>query len=157
MTIMSLAVALVGVAAIPFLPWPAAASWPYIVASGLLHVGYNRFLSRLMDQAISAKPIRSPVVHRRCLLRWVQPYSPASGPICWHCLESSFVCAGIISLAFKAKDFVIAALPAALATGAFIAAYSVVDGIGVRAAGDTLAYAAWMSVLWVVRCRLSSF
>src|SRR5215471_20381329 len=30
MTVMSLAVALVGAAAVPFLPWPAAASWPYI-------------------------------------------------------------------------------------------------------------------------------
>src|SRR5260370_7378324 len=44
MTIMSLAVGLVGAGAIPFLPWPAVESWPYIVASGLLHVGYNLFL-----------------------------------------------------------------------------------------------------------------
>jgi hypothetical protein len=43
-TIMSLAVALVGAAAIPFLPSLARASWPYVVASGLLHVGYNLFL-----------------------------------------------------------------------------------------------------------------
>jgi hypothetical protein len=36
-TIMSLAVALVGAAAIPFLPPLAPAGWPYVVASGLLH------------------------------------------------------------------------------------------------------------------------
>ena len=43
-TIMSLAVAVVGAAAIPFLPPLAQASWPYVLASGLLHVGYNVFL-----------------------------------------------------------------------------------------------------------------
>ena len=36
----------------------------------------------------------------------------------------------------------------ALATGAFIAAYSVVDGIGVRLSGNALSYTAWMSTLW---------
>jgi hypothetical protein len=65
-TIMSLAVALVGAAAIPFLSPLAPASWPYVVASGLLHVGYNVFLVKTYTVlAISARPIRSPAAHRR--------------------------------------------------------------------------------------------
>jgi hypothetical protein len=62
--------------------------------------GTTCFLSRLMDQAISAKPIRSPVVHRRCSLRWVQPYFAGEST-----LGIVFVCGGILSLAFKGKDF----------------------------------------------------
>jgi hypothetical protein len=39
-------------------------------------------------------------------------------------------------------------LPYALGTGCFIAAYSVVDGIGVRLSGAPIAYTAWMCALW---------
>src|SRR5690606_33795907 len=35
--------------ALPWLPLPAAAAWPYIVASGLVHVAYNLFLVRAYD------------------------------------------------------------------------------------------------------------
>jgi drug/metabolite transporter (DMT)-like permease len=157
MTIMSLAVALVGVAAIPFIPWPAAAGWPYIVASGFLHVGYNLFLVQTYRSGDFSETY--PIA------RGSSPMLVAFGAAVFvgerltllAMFGIALVCGGIISLAFKGKGLQITSLPAALATGAFIAAYSVVDGIGVRAVDDTLAYAAWMSVLWVVRCRLSSF
>ncbi|WP_152989727.1 EamA family transporter, partial [Burkholderia pseudomallei] len=50
-------------------------------------------------------------------------------------------------------------VPYALVTGLFIAAYSVVDGRGVRLAGDPLAYVAWVYLLWnapqfALICRL---
>ena len=148
MTVMSLAVALVAAAAVPFLPWPAAASWPYIVASGLLHVGYNLFLVQTYETGDFSETY--PIA------RGSSPMLVATGaavfagerPGLLALLGIVLVSGGIMSLAFKTKGLPIAALPAALGTGAFIAAYSVVDGLGVRAAGDTLAYAAWMSVLW---------
>lgn len=34
-----------------------------------------------------------------------------------------------------------------LATGAFIAAYSVVNGMGIRVSGNALSYTVWMSAL----------
>ena len=147
MTVMSLAVALVGAAAVPFLPWPAAASWPYIVASGLLHVGYNLFLVQTYETGDFSETY--PIA------RGSSPMLVATGaavfagerPGLLALLGIALVSGGIMSLAFKTKGLPIASLPAALATGALIAAYSVVDGLGVRAAGDTLAYAAWMSVL----------
>ena len=53
------------------------------------------------------------------------------------------VSAGIVSLELRGGK---RALPLrhTLATGAFIAAYSVVDGMGVRVAGNAFAYTAWM-------------
>jgi drug/metabolite transporter (DMT)-like permease len=146
-TTMSLAVALVGAAAASLLPWPAAASWPYIVASGLLHVGYNLFLVRTYGSgdfsetypiARGSSPMLVAIgaaVFAGERLDWLSAFGIA------------LVCGGIVSLAHRGKGLPIGSSPLALATGAFIAAYSVVDGIGVRAAGDTLAYAAWMSIL----------
>jgi drug/metabolite transporter (DMT)-like permease len=148
MTIMSLAVALVGVAAIPFLPWPAAASWPYVVASGLLHIGYNLFLVQTYGSGDFSETYPIARGSSPMLVALGAAVFAGERPDLLALLGIAFVCGGIISLAFKGKNFGIASLPAALATGAFIAAYSVVDGIGVRAGGDTLAYAAWMSVFW---------
>ena len=148
MTAMSSAVALAGAAAVPFLRWPAAASWPYIVASGLLHVGYSLYLVRTYGSGDFSETY--PIARGSSPMLVVIGAAVFAGerPDWWSALRIVLVCGGIISLAHRGKGLPIAALPPALATGAFIAAYSVVDGIGVRAAGDTLVYAAWMSILW---------
>jgi drug/metabolite transporter (DMT)-like permease len=148
MTIMSLAVALVGAVAIPFLPWPAAAGWPYIAASGCLHVGYNLFLVRTYGSGDFSETYPIARGSSPMLVALGAAAFAGEQPILLATLGIALVSSGIFSLAFKGKGLQIVSLPAALATGAFIAAYSVVDGIGVRAVGDTLAYAAWMSVLW---------
>src|SRR5882672_3872 len=46
MTVMGIATSLACAVLVFFLPVPALASWPYIAASALLHVGYNAFLVR---------------------------------------------------------------------------------------------------------------
>jgi hypothetical protein len=46
MTWMSIAIAMVSTLVVLFNPWPASASWPYIVASGLMHIFYNVSLVR---------------------------------------------------------------------------------------------------------------
>jgi drug/metabolite transporter (DMT)-like permease len=56
------------------------------------------------------------------------------------------VSGGIISLAFQGRRLREAGIFYALGTGAFIAAYSVTDGIGGRLSGNTLAYTLWMSL-----------
>jgi drug/metabolite transporter (DMT)-like permease len=60
------------------------------------------------------------------------------------------VSGGIVSLAFKGRSLSVPSLPYALGTGCFIAAYSVVDGIGARLSGAPLSYAVWMCALWGV-------
>ncbi|TGQ50270.1 EamA family transporter, partial [Mesorhizobium sp. M4B.F.Ca.ET.211.01.1.1] len=44
MTWMSVAIAAVSTPIVAFLPLPDAAAWPYVVASGLVHIGYNASL-----------------------------------------------------------------------------------------------------------------
>jgi len=60
------------------------------------------------------------------------------------------VSAGIIALAFDGRRLNTRSTAMALATGCFIAAYTVVDGIGVRLSGNSFAYTAWMVVFWAV-------
>src|SRR6202000_484120 len=60
----------------------------------------------------------------------------------------AFVSGGIFSLAFQGKRVRADFLPAAFTTGVLIGAYTVVDGIGVRLAGDSIAYTNSMFLLW---------
>ncbi len=53
-------------------------------------------------------------------------------------------------LAMQGRKLAMPGLNYTLATGAFIAAYSVVDGMGARASGNALSYIVWMSALWGV-------
>ena len=46
MTLMMIAVACVTAIALVFVPWPNAASWPYVIASAIIHTGYNLSLVR---------------------------------------------------------------------------------------------------------------
>jgi drug/metabolite transporter (DMT)-like permease len=150
MTIMCLAVALASVVMAVFLAPPAQASWRYALLSAVLHVGYNLFL------------VRS---YRAGDLGQTYPISRGSSPLLITIAASAFagervemsallgialVAGGIISLAFNGRKLAVPSLPYALGTGCFIAAYSVVDGIGVRLSGAPMAYTVWMCALWGV-------
>jgi drug/metabolite transporter (DMT)-like permease len=132
MTVMCLAVALASLAATPWLPVPLPASWPYGVLSALLHVGYNLFLVRSyrsgeLGQTYPIARGSSPllVTLGAALLAGETPGPQAL-------LGIGLVSGGIIALAFRGRRVALPGLRYALGTGCFIAAYSVVDGLGVR-------------------------
>lgn len=148
MTVMGIATSLACAAAVPFLPLPAAASWPYIAGSALLHVGYNGFLIRAYRQGDfgSAYPIArgsSPLLVSLCAAL-VAGEIPSPLGIAGILLVSG----GIISLAFRHKRLPESGIFYALGTGVFIAAYSVTDGIGGRLSGSAVAYTVWMCLAW---------
>ena len=150
MTIMCVTIALVCAAAAPFLARPLAASWPYIAASGLLHVGYNIFLVRTYRSGDLGQTY--PIA------RGTSPLLVASGAALFggellnatSVLGIVLVSAGILSLAFKGRRLDVSVLPYALGTSCFIGAYSVVDGLGVRLSGNAVGYTAWMCLVWGV-------
>lgn len=150
MTIMSMAMGAVAIAAIPFLPIPERASWPYIVTSGFLEVGYNLFLIQAyrygdLGQAYPIARGSSPVlVAVGAMVLAGELLSPLSAT------GVLLVSTGVIALAFKGRQLNLPSTAMALATGCFIAAYTVVDGIGVRLAGNSFAYTAWMVVFWTL-------
>lgn len=156
-----------GLALAAGLPAPAAAAWPFVAASTAIHWAYYGFLGR---------------AYRAGDLSLVYPVARGAAPL-FVALGALLVAgetlplpawAGIATV--SAGIFLIArpsrlarqgrgGLAAALATSVAVAAYSVVDGIGVRASGQPLAYVAWLFAAealfagWVLgsrRRRLSS-
>ncbi|PQZ93196.1 MULTISPECIES: DMT family transporter [Pseudomonas] len=150
MTVMCIAIAMVCMVAAAFMVPPAIESWGYALLSGLLHVGYNLFLVRSyrvgdLGQIYPISRGSSPVLITLGAAVFAgESISPGE------LLGVALVSGGIISLAFKGRNLSVPSLPYALGTGCFIAAYSVVDGIGARLSGAPLAYTVWMCVLWGV-------
>ena len=139
-----------GLGALPlvlYLPLPLPASWPYIALSAVLHTGYNLFLIRAyrigdFSQAYPIARGSSPLLVTLGATLFVGEQMNLMT-----LLGVILISVGIISLA-KIKDGSHLAGPiAALTTGAFIAAYTIVDGVGARAAGSALTYCGWLFVL----------
>ncbi|MGR4972520.1 EamA family transporter [Pseudomonas sp. LARHCG127] len=150
MTIMCMAIAVASVIVAALLAPPARASWFYAGLSAVLHVGYNLFLVRSYKSGDLGQtyPIArgvSPILIVLAASLFAGERVAPSG-----LLGITLVSTGILSLAFTRRRRTLPNLPYALGTGFFIAAYSVVDGIGVRLSGAPMAYTAWMCLLWGV-------
>jgi drug/metabolite transporter (DMT)-like permease len=146
-----------GIIALPFLPFvafPAAASWPFLLLSAGLHLGYFCFLVKAYRVG--------DLSHVYPVARGVAPLIVAVGAagLAGETLAplgiAGLLCAsgGIASLAFlggkglggdgSAAAAARKAFLFALGTGAFIAAYTLADGFGVRRAGSAAGYIAWL-------------
>ncbi|HEV7599175.1 MAG TPA: EamA family transporter [Bradyrhizobium sp.] len=142
MAMMSATLGIAGLVLLAIAGLPAPASWVYVVASGVLHWIYVALLV---------------VTYRSGDLGETYPVARGSSPALVALGGSVFadewmnllgitgvglVCAGIFMLAAAKGRLHVMNLPWALATGATIAAYTVIDGIGVRASGNWIAYSA---------------
>jgi drug/metabolite transporter (DMT)-like permease len=147
MTIMCLATACVCAIVACFVPAPARVSWGCAVLSALFHVGYNLFLVRTyrtgdLGQTYPIARGTSPLL---VALGAAVFASERPDPI--SLIGIMLVSGGIISLAFQGRKLGLGILPYALATGCFIGAYSITDGVGVRLSGAPIGYTIWMSLL----------
>ncbi|MGY1498443.1 EamA family transporter [Streptomyces sp. QTS52] len=141
---------LIGLVVAPFLPLPAAGAWPYLVASALIHIAYYVLLMRSFrlgdfGQAYPIARGTAPLVVT--VLAAVFAHEVPNG---WAAAGIAVSCAGLTGVALwglRGRRPNWAAIGAALATGLTIAAYTVVDGLGVRASGSSLAYIAWLMAL----------
>lgn len=144
MTWMSIAIAAVSTFVVLSNPRPASASFPYIVASGLVHIFYNVSLVRSYrrnDLAL-AYPIARGSSPLLVTLGAALFAHETIGPL--HILGIAMISGGIVAIALGRHVSRAGAL-AALTTGATIAVYTVIDGIGVRLSdGQALSYTAWM-------------
>ncbi|MFM0039891.1 DMT family transporter [Paraburkholderia strydomiana] len=149
MTWMSIAIAAVSTLVILFTPLPASAAWPYIVASGLVHIVYNATLVRSYrrNDLAQAYPIARGSSPLLVTLGAALFTHEAIGPL--HVLGIVMISGGIIAIALERRHVSRAGLLAALTTGVTIAVYTVIDGIGVRLSdGQALAYTAWMFLFY---------
>lgn len=147
MTVMCLATAIVCAILAVFVPAPARTSWGCAILSAVFHVGYNLCLVRAyrsgdLGQTYPIARGTSPLlVSLGAALFAGELPDPVS------MVGVILVSSGIISLAFQGRRLDLDIAPYALATGCFIGAYSVTDGIGVRLSGAPIGYTLWMSLL----------
>lgn len=134
-----------GVILMAVLPAPGWAAAPFIVASTVIHWGYYVFLNvsyRLGDLSLVYPVARglAPVLIALGATVWAEEYLNL---FAWTGILT--VTAGILALvAHRNGSGRWPAAAAALATTGFIAAYSVVDGLGIRLAVSPLSYIAWL-------------
>ena len=149
MTWMSIAIATVSTIVVVCMGWPARAAWPYIVASGLVHIAYNASLVRAYRRSdlAQAYPIARGSSPLLVTLGAALFAHEAIGPL--HALGVALISGGIVAIALQGGHVSRASAFAALTTGATIALYTVIDGIGVRLSnGEALTYTAWMFLFY---------
>ena len=109
MTLMMVAVTCATAIVLVFVPWPNAASWPYVIASAIIHTGYNLSLVRTyrsgdLGQTYPVSRGSSPVlVALGAAVFAHESLNTAS------CIGIALVSGGILSLAFQEP---VARLPA---------------------------------------------
>ena len=140
MLIMNVTVGIAGIAMMAFAGLPSWASAPYVVASGLIHLVYNALLVRMyrsgdLGETYPVARGSSPALIALGGSLFAGEWMNLIGTI-----GIGLVCVGIFMLAATKGRLHAMNLPAALATGITIAVYSIVDGLGVRASGNWVAY-----------------
>ncbi len=144
MLIMNVTVGLAGIAMMAFAGLPSSASAPYVLASGLIHLVYNALLVRMYRSGDLGETY--PVARGSSPALIALGGSLLAGE--WMNLIGTIgiglVCAGIFMLAAAKGRLHAMNLPAALANGVSIAAYTIVDGLGVRVSGNWISYTGGM-------------
>ena len=138
---------------LPALPLPAAASWPWLLASALIHVVYFTLVARAYHGAELgfAYPLMRGTAPALTALAAALVLGELLTPLAW--LGIVLICAGVLTLAGRAWRSGAghpAAVLAALVNAAVVAGYTLVDGQGVRLAGHALSYTAWIFLLSAV-------
>ncbi|MEM6886951.1 MAG: DMT family transporter [Pseudomonadota bacterium] len=139
----------IAILALPFVPMPVAESLPYLLGGTALHFGYQLFLlkSYQMGDLTQVYPIArgsAPLIV--ALFSVVVLGVQLQGS---EVLAIVIIGAGIISLALVRQSDGLRnrnAAAVALATGGFIASYSLVDGLGARLAGTSLGFYCWLAI-----------
>jgi drug/metabolite transporter (DMT)-like permease len=137
------AAAVIAAGVLPWVPIPAPASWPWLIGSVAVHVGYNLALMaayRLGDfnQTYPLARGLGPLV--AAAIAYLTIHEPLSGLATAGVL---LVAGAVAALGLTPWHRVRAnrpALAAAVATGIAIGTYTVVDGIGVRRSDSSLGY-----------------
>ena len=150
----TLAFALIGVGgiivAIPLVivaAMPKPECWPYLLASIVIHIFYNLLLMRCyrlgeFGQVYPLARGTSPLVVTTLAAVFVHEH------LAWPQIAGvTVVSAGLATLVLAGRRPSRAAFLAAVGTGLTIAAYTTVDGVGVRLSASPVGYIGWLMLL----------
>lgn len=139
-----------GIVSIPIAlmsPIPLAPSWPLIVASSIIHVAYFVIVGyalRHADLGVAYPLTRGSAPAFTAILAavWFGEILAVSG---W--LAVGAIAAGVITLSADALlrgGLTLHAAVLAFANAAIVVAYTLLDGMGARLAGNAVSYVSWM-------------
>ncbi|WP_245647025.1 DMT family transporter [Microtetraspora niveoalba] len=132
---------------LPFVPPPAAEAWPYEIVSIALQLVYMLLLIRCYDLGDFGQVYPIARGSAPLLVATVAAFQGETLTVPQVCGLAA-MCGGLAALALagtgRRRMPSRAAVTAAVLTGATIAAYTVVDGMGVRRSGTALGYTTWM-------------
>ena len=148
--LMGVALTVCALAMLPFVASPDPSSWPFLVASAFVHVAYNLLLwqSYRVGEFNQVYPLArgmSPLVVALVAVTLVGERLSAAQFAGVFVVSAGL--AGLVLVGGLPKRDQRAALIAAAATGLAIAAYTVIDGVGVRRSDSVLGYTAWLFLL----------
>ncbi len=151
---LAVAGAVVAACILPWLPLPAAASWPWLLTTTFIHVGYYLLLMRAYQHADLS--IAYPLMRGSAPVL-VALAAPLTGdtltPVLW--LGIALVAGGIalpVWMGIQRGGVASSGLGYGFATAGVIALYTIIDGIGARASGNAVSYTLWLFFLnaWLV-------
>ncbi|MBB4348048.1 MULTISPECIES: DMT family transporter [Rhizobiaceae] len=147
MTVMNLAITVAAIPVVLIFPVPVADAWPYIIGSSLFQVAYGLLLvaayrhgelGQVYPIIRGSAPLLVTVGTFFLMGEVLQPLAML-GVLC--------IVLGIMTLALGKARASGTSMLFALATGVAIAGYSTFDAIGIRVAGERVAYIAWVFIL----------
>jgi drug/metabolite transporter (DMT)-like permease len=136
--------------ALPFIPLPERASWPYLGASVVIHFFYFILVAlayRTGDLSYAYPIMRGSAPPLTALVAAVTVREPLSFGA-W--LGIALISVGILALtgdSWRSGRFPFASTVFGLLNAVVIMAYTIVDGIGIRASGDAPSYILWLFFL----------
>ncbi|HTR86422.1 MAG TPA: DMT family transporter [Reyranella sp.] len=137
-------------ALLPFFPIPAAVAWPYIAANTVLTTGYTLLLVRAYrhgDLSLVYPLARgiSPLIVAGVMVFFMGERLTWTAQIGVLTVGLAVTSLALTRGASGLRDLPSVAI--ALATGCFIATYTIVDGLGARAAQSASGYMIWITIL----------
>lgn len=149
MFLLSVGHALIGIVVAFNKPFPAPDVWPWLFASGLIHMAYQLFLAFAYEQGDLSRvyPIaRGTAPLMVMLVSLVFLSEPMRGVdylgIFVLGLGITFMARGVFSNGESRR-----LLPFAFGSALATAGYTLADGLGARVAGDPLQYVGWLMIL----------
>jgi len=138
---------LVSALLLPFVPAPALASWPFILTTAVLSVAYYAGVARtyrLADLSQTYPLMRGGAPLLVAMTSWAV-IGDHLKPGAW--LGVALICTGILGLAGTAAGRNARGTGLALVNAGVVAAYTLVDGLGVRRSGSPVGYGLWVNLL----------
>jgi uncharacterized membrane protein len=136
--------------AIPFavaLPLPSSPCWPYLIISSCLQVGYSVFLIHAYRHGDLGQVY--PIVRGSVpLLVTLGAFLAGQWLNTLSMLGIILIALGIMSLSLGSRRASRKSVVLALLTAMLVASYTVTDTMGVRYAGNSSAYTAWIFLIY---------